>query len=55
MVFVKKIRHKRFFGTNVGQLSRSRAGSVVMFLFLLVFAQLTSLPRPVRVAQLLIC
>lgn len=41
---MEKIRHKRFFGTNVGQLSRSRAGSVVMFLFLLVFAAFSALP-----------
>lgn len=41
---MNRMRHKRFFGTNVGQLSRSRAGSVVMLLFLLLFAAFSALP-----------
>lgn len=41
---MKKRKHKRFFGTNVGRLSRSRAGSACMLLFLLLFAAFSALP-----------
>ena len=35
---------KGFFSGNVGMLNRSRAGNVVMFLFLLIFAIYSALP-----------
>ncbi len=41
---MKTPRFKHFFGSHAGQLSRSRAGSVVMFLFLLLFAAFSALP-----------
>ncbi len=37
-------RFKHFFGSHAGQLSRSRAGSGVMFLCLLLFAAFSALP-----------